>query len=100
VFSVDGDVAPLADLVALKARYGAWLMVDEAHATGVLAPRAATGRSPGPDREVDIHLGTFSKALGSQGGFVAGDRRLVDYLHNRARSFIYSTALSQWCWGD
>ncbi len=44
--------------------------------------------------EVDVHLGTFSKALGSQGGYVAGDRRLVDYLHNRARSFIYSTALA------
>jgi 7-keto-8-aminopelargonate synthetase-like enzyme len=48
----------------------------------------------GLTREVDIHMGTFSKALGSQGGFVAGDRRLVDYLHNRARSFIYSTALT------
>jgi 8-amino-7-oxononanoate synthase len=48
----------------------------------------------GLTREVDIHMGTFSKALGSQGGFVAGDRRLVDYLHNRARSFIYSTALA------
>ena len=95
VFSVDGDLAPLADLVALKARYGAWLMVDEAHATGVLGAKGGgLAEALGLTREVDIHLGTFSKALGSQGGFVAGDRRLVDYLHNRARSFIYSTALA------
>jgi 8-amino-7-oxononanoate synthase len=95
VFSVDGDLAPLADLVALKARYGAWLMVDEAHATGVLGAKGGgLAEALGLTREVDIHMGTFSKALGSQGGFVAGDRRLVDYLHNRARSFIYSTALA------
>ena len=95
VFSVDGDLAPLEDLAALKARYGAWLMVDEAHATGVLGAKGGgLAEALGLTREVDIHLGTFSKALGSQGGFVAGDRRLVDYLHNRARSFIYSTALA------
>jgi 8-amino-7-oxononanoate synthase len=95
VFSVDGDVAPLADLVALKARYGAWLMIDEAHATGVLGSKGAgLAEALGLTQEVDIHMGTFSKALGSQGGYVAGDRRLVDYLHNRARSFIYSTALA------
>ena len=95
VFSVDGDLAPLQDLVNLKARYGAWLMIDEAHATGVLGERGAgLAEALGVSREVDIHMGTFSKALGSQGGYVAGDRRLVDYLHNRARSFIYSTALA------
>jgi 8-amino-7-oxononanoate synthase len=95
VFSVDGDCAPLADLVALKGRYGAWLMIDEAHATGVWgANGAGLAEALGLTREVDIHMGTFSKALGSQGGYVAGDRSLVDYLHNRARSFIYSTALA------
>jgi 8-amino-7-oxononanoate synthase len=95
VFSVDGDVAPLNDLVALKARYGAWLMIDEAHATGVLGTNGAgLAEALGVAREVDIHMGTFSKALGSQGGYVAGDWRLIDYLHNRARSFIYSTALA------
>jgi 8-amino-7-oxononanoate synthase len=95
VFSVDGDIAPLNDLVALKARYGAWLMIDEAHATGVLgANGAGLAEALGLTGQVDIHMGTFSKALGSQGGYVAGDRRLVDYLHNRARSFIYSTALA------
>ncbi|MFZ5449021.1 MAG: 8-amino-7-oxononanoate synthase [Thermodesulfobacteriota bacterium] len=95
VFSVDGDLAPLADLVTLKERYGAWLMIDEAHATGVLGDRGAgLADALGLTRQVDIHMGTFSKALGSQGGYVAGDRHLIDYLHNRARSFIYSTALA------
>jgi 8-amino-7-oxononanoate synthase len=95
VFSVDGDLAPLKDLVALKARYQAWLMIDEAHATGVLGAKGAgLAEALGVTRGVDIHMSTFSKALGSLGGYVAGDRRLVDYLHNRARSFIYSTALA------
>ena len=94
VFSVDGDLAPLKDLVALKERYGAALMVDEAHATGVLGPGGAgLAEALGLSHSIDIHMGTFSKALGSLGGYVAGDRRLIDYLHNRARSFIYSTAL-------
>lgn len=95
VFSVDGDVAPLTDLVALKVRYRAWLMIDEAHATGVLGAKGAgLAEALGLTGQIDIHMGTFSKALGSQGGYVAGDRRLVDYLHNRARPFIYSTALA------
>ncbi len=94
VFSVDGDLAPLTDLVNLKERYGAWLMIDEAHATGVLGERGAgLAQALGLTDRVDIHMGTFSKALGSLGGYVAGERRLIDYLHNRARSFIYSTAL-------
>lgn len=94
VFSVDGDLAPLADLVALKAKFGAWLMIDEAHATGVLGPGGGgLAQALGLADRIDIHMGTFSKALGSLGGYVAGDRRLIDYLHNKARSFIYSTAL-------
>lgn len=94
VFSVDGDVAPLADLVDLKDRYGVFLMVDEAHATGVLGQRGAgLAEALGLTSRVDVHMGTFSKALGSLGGYAAGDRRLIDYLHNKARSFIYSTAL-------
>jgi len=95
VFSVDGDLAPLAELVALKERFGAALMIDEAHATGVLGARGAgLAEALGLTDRVEIHMGTFSKALGSLGGYVAGDRRLIDYLHNRARSFIYSTALA------
>lgn len=94
VFSVDGDLAPLKDLVALKDRYGAVLMVDEAHATGVLGPRGAgLAEALELHSRVEVQMGTFSKALGTLGGYVAGDRRLIDYLHNRARSFIYSTAL-------
>jgi 8-amino-7-oxononanoate synthase len=94
VFSVDGDLAPLKDLVDLKDRYGAVLMVDEAHATGVLGPKGAGyAEELGLTGRIEVHMGTFSKALGSLGGYVAGDRRLIDYLHNRARSFIYSTAL-------
>lgn len=94
IFSVDGDLAPLRDLVDLKDRYGAVLMVDEAHATGVLGEKGAgLAEALGLTGRVEVHMGTFSKALGSLGGYVAGDRRLIDYLHNRARSFIYSTAL-------
>jgi 8-amino-7-oxononanoate synthase len=94
VFSVDGDLAPLKEMVELKDRYGAMLMVDEAHATGVLGPQGAgLAEARGLTHRVEVHMGTFSKALGSLGGYVAGDRRLIDYLHNRARSFIYSTAM-------
>jgi 8-amino-7-oxononanoate synthase len=94
VFSVDGDLAPLKEIVELKERYGAVLMVDEAHATGVLGPKGAgLAEEMGLTRRVEVHMGTFSKALGSLGGYVAGDQRLIDYLHNRARSFIYSTAM-------
>jgi 8-amino-7-oxononanoate synthase len=94
IFSVDGDLAPLQGMVALKDRYGAALMVDEAHATGVLGPQGAgLAEALGLTSRVEVHMGTFSKALGSLGGYVAGDRRLIEYLHNRARSFIYSTAL-------
>ena len=81
VFSVDGDLAPLAELVALKERFGAALMIDEAHATGVLGERGAgLAEALGLTGRIEVHLGTFSKALGSLGGYVAGDRRLIDYL--------------------
>lgn len=94
VFSVDGDLSPLRELVALKERHGAVLMVDEAHATGVLGPGGAgLAEALGLTAQVEVHMGTFSKALGALGGYVAGDRRLIEYLHNKARSFIYSTAL-------
>ncbi|MFP3866648.1 MAG: 8-amino-7-oxononanoate synthase [Desulfobacteraceae bacterium] len=94
VFSVDGDLAPLQELVELKNRYGVWLMVDEAHATGIWgAQGAGLAEAQGVAEEIEIHMGTFSKALGSFGAYVAGEDSLIDYLYNRARSFIYSTAL-------
>lgn len=93
VFSMDGDQAPLRPLVELKNRYGAWLMVDEAHATGLFGP---TGEglvaAAGLTHQVEIHMGTLGKALGSAGGFIAGSRHLIDWLIQRARSFMFSTA--------
>jgi 8-amino-7-oxononanoate synthase len=94
VFSVDGDLAPLKELATLKERYGAWLMIDEAHATGVFGARGAgLAEAEGITERIEVHLGTFSKALGSFGAYVAGSGPLIELLHNRARSFIYSTAL-------
>ncbi|MES3517158.1 MAG: 8-amino-7-oxononanoate synthase [Natronomonas sp.] len=92
VFSMDGDVAPLAAICDVADRYGAWVMVDEAHATGVY-DGGVVGREGLRDR-VDIQLGTLSKALGAQGGFVAGEEALVEHLLNTARAFVFSTGLS------
>jgi len=94
VFSMDGDIAPLPALVSLSERYDAMLMVDDAHATGVLGPGGrGTVEHFGLTGRVAIQMGTLGKALGSFGAYVAGDRNLVDYLLNSARSFIFSTAL-------
>jgi 8-amino-7-oxononanoate synthase len=93
VFSMDGDVAPLRELVELKERYGAWLMVDEAHATGLYGQlRRGLVDEFSLNPHVEIQMGTLGKALGAAGGFVCGSRTLIDYLVNRARSFIFSTA--------
>lgn len=95
VFSMDGDIADLPGIVRLARQYGLFSMLDEAHATGVLG---ATGRGTeeyyNMEGSVDILMGTLSKAIGSEGGFVCGSHVLIDYLLNRARSFIFSTALS------
>jgi 8-amino-7-oxononanoate synthase len=94
IFSMDGDAAPLRELVELKDRYGAWLLVDEAHATGLYgATGAGLVAEAGLSLRVEIVMGTLSKALGSVGGYIAGSRPLIDWLVNRARSFVYSTAL-------
>ncbi len=94
VFSMDGDLAPLAEIVALKEKYGAWLMIDEAHATGLYGQhRRGLAEPLGLEDHIDVTLGTLSKALGCVGGYVAGAQTLIDYLRNRARGLIYSTAL-------
>lgn len=94
IYSMDGDRCPLENLVALKERFGCLLMVDEAHATGIFGP---TGGGLIEEDEVgeyvDLAMGTFGKALGSYGAYVAASQEMIDYLVNRARSFIYSTAL-------
>ena len=94
VFSMDGDLAPLDLLADLAERFGAMLLVDEAHGTGVFGPdgRGAASEHGVADR-VPIKVGTLSKALGSVGGFVAGSRRLIDWLINHSRTLIYSTSL-------
>ncbi len=93
VFSMDGDWAKLAEIVEIKRRYGALLLLDEAHAVGVIGTNGrGLADQLGVAGEVDIHMGTLSKALGVSGGYVCGSRRLIDLLINRARSFIYSTA--------
>jgi 8-amino-7-oxononanoate synthase len=95
VFSMDGDRAPLAALVALAERHRSLLMVDEAHATGVLGPRGAgLAAAEGLSDRIDVHMGTLGKALGGAGAYVAGSRALVDVLVNRARSFVFTTALA------
>ena len=94
VFSMDGDIAPLPELVTLAEQYGALLMVDDAHATGVLGTGGrGTVEHFGLEGRVQIQMGTFGKALGSFGAYVAGDQGLIDFLVNKARSFIFSTAL-------
>jgi 8-amino-7-oxononanoate synthase len=93
VFSMDGDSCPLAEIVDLKDKFGAALLLDEAHAIGVLGPNGAgLAAECGLIDRVEIHLGTLSKAIGSSGGFIAGPSSLIDLLINRARTFIYSTA--------
>lgn len=93
VFSMDGDLAPLRELIELKNRFGAVLLLDEAHAIGVIGTNGrGLAAEEGLSGEVDIQMGTLSKALGVSGGYICGSRALIDWLINRARSFIYSTA--------
>jgi 8-amino-7-oxononanoate synthase len=94
VFSMDGDRAPLAEIVRLAEAHDALVMVDEAHATGVLGPGGAGLASAlGLAERIAVHMGTLGKALGGAGAYVAGSRALVDLLVNRARSFVFTTAL-------
>ncbi|MEJ0089934.1 MAG: 8-amino-7-oxononanoate synthase [Limisphaerales bacterium] len=93
IFSMDGDAAPLREIVALKEKYGAWLMVDEAHATGLYGKnRRGLAEDLGVSSQIEIQMGTLGKAIGASGGYICGSRPLIDFLVNRARSFIFSTA--------
>jgi 8-amino-7-oxononanoate synthase len=93
VFSMDGDTAPLRSLVELKERYGAWLLVDEAHATGLYGGlRRGLVDEYGLGDRVEVQLGTLGKAVGAAGGYVVGPAILVEFLVNRSRTFIFSTA--------
>jgi 7-keto-8-aminopelargonate synthetase-like enzyme len=94
LYSMDGDFAPLRELVELKARHGAWLMVDEAHATGVFGPQGSGCCAEAEvSNRVEVQMGTLGKALGVCGGFIAGSSVLVDFLVQRARTFLFDTAL-------
>lgn len=94
VFSMDGDIAPLEKIVELKKKYNCILMVDEAHATGIFGDDGSgVVGSKGVTSDVDIIMGTFSKALGGFGSYIATSEGIRDYLINTCRSFIYSTAL-------
>ncbi|MBD3270922.1 MAG: 8-amino-7-oxononanoate synthase [Elusimicrobia bacterium] len=95
VFSMDGDIAPLKELSRTARQYDAVLLVDDAHGTGVLGPTGSGSvEQSGIDHENLISMGTLSKALASQGGFVCGDRNLRSFFINKARSFIYTTGLN------
>ncbi len=93
VFSMDGDIGPLPGLCDLAEKYGAIMMVDDAHASGVLG-RAGRGTIDhfSVHGRVDIQVGTLSKAIGALGGYVCGTRDLIDYLYHRARPFLFSTS--------
>src|SRR5437870_6924151 len=93
VFSMDGDFALLRELLDLKEQYGAWLIVDEAHATGLYGEkRRGLAEEFGVADRIEVQMGTLGKALGAAGGYVCGSRVLIDYLVNRARTFVFSTA--------
>jgi 8-amino-7-oxononanoate synthase len=92
VFSMTGDQALLPEIAQLAARYGAFLLVDEAHATGLYGPQRRSGLCEADGVTPTLHLGTFSKALGGVGAYVAGPQAMIEMLINKARPFVYTTA--------
>ncbi|TFG75777.1 MAG: 8-amino-7-oxononanoate synthase [Thermodesulfobacteriales bacterium] len=94
VFSMDGDLVPLPELVEISEKYGCILMIDEAHATGVLGKRGSGATEHfGVEDRVPVVMGTLSKAVGSLGGYIAGSKELIDFIRNRVRSYIFDTSL-------
>ncbi|MFH1421497.1 MAG: pyridoxal phosphate-dependent aminotransferase family protein [Planctomycetota bacterium] len=95
IFSVEGDIAPLDKILNTSKKYNAITMLDDAHATGILGKHGCGGEELfSVEGRFDIIMGAFGKALGSQGGFIAGSRQLIEHLINSSRTFIYTTALS------
>ena len=94
VFSMDGDLAPLPEIADLADKYECMFMIDEAHSTGVLGKRGSGGTEHfGIEQRVPIVMGTLSKAVGSLGGYIAGSKKLIDFIRNRVRSYIFDTSL-------
>jgi 8-amino-7-oxononanoate synthase len=101
VFSMDGDLAPLPELAALAQHYDAWLMSDDAHGIGVVgggrgssfAHGSKAGGKTGGKTDIPLQMGTLSKAIGGYGGYLCASAAVVDLIHNRARTFVYSTGL-------
>ncbi|RQD64618.1 MAG: 8-amino-7-oxononanoate synthase [Desulfonatronovibrio sp. MSAO_Bac4] len=93
VFSMDGDLAPLEKLVHLCHKYNILSIVDEAHATGIFGQGRGLAHQLGLEKDIDIHMGTFSKALGSYGGYIASHNNVIELIINQGRAFIYSTSL-------
>lgn len=94
VFSMDGNIAPLPEIIKIAKTYGLLTMVDDAHGVGVLGKKGSgTIAYFNVSGDIDIQMGTLSKAIGSVGGYVAGSKDLIDYFRNISRSFMYSTAL-------
>lgn len=94
IFSMDGDLAPVDKLADLARRHDAWLMVDDAHGLGVVEGGRGTCFKNGRRLDVPLQMGTFSKAAGSAGGYIAGDAIVIDLIKNRARTLIYTTGLA------
>ncbi len=93
VFSMDGDLAPLPGICALAEAHGAWLLVDDAHALGVVGGGRGSAHAFSQPCRVPLQMGTLSKSAGSYGGYVCASRAVIEYLSNRARAFVYSTGL-------
>lgn len=95
IFSMEGDISPLPELVPICRRYGARLMVDEAHSVGVMGPTGAgVAEHFGITDQVDLIMGTFSKSFASLGGFIAGERKVITYIRHNARSLIFSASMT------